>query len=232
MTTAIATPPTGVPIPAGSTPGEICTPVLLLGAELRSSDEFGDHDTLRRRVHALLEQVQAQLRATGMAESEVQDVMFALVAFVDESVVRSTWDHKSQWLANPLQFVRFKRYDAGEEFFARLDRLRAERAPNVDVLEIYWLCLTLDFKGRYQLEPEDRWQALVDEVGAQLRRLDGGAAPTPLRAHTAEYLAEAAKEMPVWVLAVVLATLAFFLYAVLSLVLNDRLGDLTTLLGR
>src|SRR5688572_12594425 len=118
----------------------------------------------------MLDRVEERLRDAGLAQSDVSDVVLALVAFLDESIIRSDWEHKTEWRASPLQYDRFGRDDAGEEFFSRLTTMRAERTVRTDVLQIYFLCLTLGFKGRYALAPEHEWESLRSQVGAQLRR--------------------------------------------------------------
>jgi type IV/VI secretion system ImpK/VasF family protein len=101
----------------------------------------------------LLEQAKAAAKRQGMLEQEFQDASFAVVAWADETILKnSTWDHQNRWKASPLQLEYFQTRNAGEELFERLARLRPEQK---EIREVYYLCLGLDFKGRYFLGLED-----------------------------------------------------------------------------
>ncbi len=66
-------------------------------------------------------------------------------------MLTSRWQAvKEPWLGKPLQLEHFGTFAAGEEFFRRLDAIRASQDPQrLDVLEVYTLCLCLGFKGKY-----------------------------------------------------------------------------------
>jgi type VI secretion system protein ImpK len=210
---------------------EICASALLLGVQLRSSRDFGEPAALRRRTKELLDHTEEALRAARVAEADVRDIIFALVSFLDESVSLSPWSQKGTWLSRPMQLERFDRYDAGEEFFVTLDALRHERAVRTNVLEIYFLCLTLGFKGKYQLLPDEEWQELVTRVGAELRR-DGAHDATALSPHglPSDTLTDAVKEMPAWVFAAAVAATALVIYVVLAVLISWRAGRVDDLL--
>jgi type VI secretion system protein ImpK len=232
VTTAVASDSLSIPNLSPKIVSETCAPALLLGVRLRWQQTSGDSEALAQRIDDMLDRIEERLRAAGLAQSDVADVVFALVAFLDESVVCSEWEYKSEWRSSPMQFRRFGREDAGEEFFARLSAIRGERAVRADVLQVYYLCLTLGFKGRYALLPDRDLEALRGDVGAQLRRLDGRERPA-LAPHgrASEELAQVVKQIPLWVFAVAGATLAFCLYATLTLVITSKLGAMQQLLS-
>ena len=59
---------------------------------------------------------------------------------------------------------------AGEEFYNRLQKLQANAEKKKDTLEVYYLCLSLGFEGKYKvLNPEER-SGLLEESGRKLRR--------------------------------------------------------------
>ncbi len=230
--------PATAPVPATdvsvvSAVSEICASALLLGVQLRSAHEFDDVDATQRQIMALLDRTETQACALGLTTTDAMDVAFALVAAVDEAVTLSPWEDKSVWIARPIQFLRYGRYDAGEEFFARLDRLRQERPLRADVLHVYYLCLALGFKGRYQVRPESERRELIASVAAQLRRGDPGDRP-PLapRGVPGEEIAEAVREIPVWVVAVLAAAGACALYLVLTAHVTWRVGEVGRLIGQ
>lgn len=83
----------------------------------------------------------------GKFSSEAWDnARFAVCTWVDEMILCSSWEGRSEWLNNQLQRIYYKSTNGGEEFFERLNQLE----PGVrDVREVYAYCLALGFKGRY-----------------------------------------------------------------------------------
>jgi type VI secretion system protein ImpK len=235
VTTAVAsdTPSTlSLPSISPTIVSEVCAPALLLGVRLRWKQHSGDADALSQRMEEMLDRIEERLRDAGLSQSDVADVGFALVAFLDESIVRSEWEHKTVWRSSPMQFKRFGRDDAGEEFFTRLAALRTERSVRADVLQLYYVCLTLGFKGRYALLPERDLDTLRSELGLQLRRLDGRErAPLAPHARAGEELADVMKEVPLWVFAVAGVAVAFALYLTLTLLIASRLAAVQQLLS-
>lgn len=151
---------------------DLYAPCLTLVAQLRAVAEFGEARALRDRANDLLDRARSQALDAGMPPGDVQDAAFAVVASLDEAVQASTWSKKDEWLARPLQLEHFDRYDAGEEFFARLETLRTDPAATAHVLEVYYLCLALGFEGRYQLQEEKQRRLLIENTYAELRRVE------------------------------------------------------------
>jgi type VI secretion system protein ImpK len=232
VTTAVAAETLSLPSISPTIVSEVCAPALLLGVRLRWTQNSGEADAVSRRMEEMLDRIEERLRDAGLAQSDVADVVFALVAFLDESIVRSEWEHRIEWRSSPMQFKRFGRDDAGEEFFTRLTAIRSERSVRADVLQIYYLCLTLGFKGRYALLPEREWDALRSDVGAQLRRFDGREhAPLAPHGRAGEELADVVKEIPLWVFAVAGAAVAFAIYLTLTVLIASRLAAVQQLLS-
>jgi type VI secretion system protein ImpK len=216
-----------------ATVSEICAPALLLGVQLRSATAFGDPQMLRRRMTELLDRTDEQLREARVVSPDLSNIVFALAAFLDESIGQSSWDHRTEWVAAPLCFERFNRFDGGEEFFVRLQALTSTQPPPPDVLQIYFLCLTLGFKGRYLLRSNEEWYSLVADVGALVRNTNPSRqAATSLspRGLPGEAIAEAVKEIPMWVFAVAGAGLALVTYFALTLMINWRAASLEHLI--
>ena len=85
-------------------------------------------------------------RKAGFSQGEWGKGLFAVCAWIDETILCSGWSGKDQWQRYPLQLFFFKTTMAGEEFFSRLAGLEAREKS---IMEVYFFCLALDFKGRY-----------------------------------------------------------------------------------
>lgn len=201
------------------------TPVFSLVLQLRASDHLGDPTDLRTRIESMLHEAAASAREAGAADADVEEATTALVAFLDEAVLGSDWPGRDAWASEPLQLTHYDRNDLGERFFDRLKRLLDEGAVRRDVLEVYYLCLALGFKGRYAIHGREVLRRLVTDLH---ERLSGRAAPGPLapRGHSREVPAEAEKGgIPTWALWAGAAALVLLLYLGLSLSLSAAASD-------
>lgn len=143
---------------------DVFAPCFLLLARLGSTPVTGDAQDLRRYVRQLLGDVRSSARKRGFSSRAIDEAQFAVVAFIDERVLTSEWEQKEAWRAHSLQFELYDRYDAGEQFFTRLERLHASAGDHVDALEVYYLCLALGFRGRYQLHNASEADAIVQRL--------------------------------------------------------------------
>jgi len=108
---------------------------------------------LRQDVLGLLEALRRDPAARAFPPADVEEACFALVAFVDETVLRTPWAGHDEWLREPLQLQLYRTNKAGDEFFEHLERLRPEQTA---AREIYFLCLALGFEGQYAGHDADR----------------------------------------------------------------------------
>ena len=191
--------------------------VFALVLQLRASSDFGDPVALRQRAEALLDRAVAAARATGAEVADVREAEFCLVAFLDEAVLTSEWPGRDGWAAHPLQLSRYERYDAGEAFFDRLRLLLTEGGRD-EVLEVYYLCIALGYKGRYQIHGREVLGQLVEDLKGRLARAPGGA-PRAIAPHAlprSPVAVATAGGIPTWVLFAGAALLVVLLYVGLS----------------
>jgi type VI secretion system protein ImpK len=71
---------------------------------------------------------------------------------------------------------------AGTKFFDRLERLLKQPEQQADVIEVYYLCLILGFKGKYHIYLEDQLPGVIENVAEHLRRV-GRLRPAALSPH-------------------------------------------------
>lgn len=206
---------------------EVFAPCFTLALQLRATDEYGDAETLRERVKALLDKTRRRATQAGLPPEDVREAEFALVAFLDETLLSSDWSQKDAWLARPLQLERFNRYDAGEAFFDRLDGLRANPGLHAEAIEVYYLCMALGFKGKYQLHGQEELRALIEETQAELAK-QPGLAPGALAPHGKPrdgVAAEVRSAIPAWALAAAAVLLALVVYLSLSVFISRSADD-------
>jgi type VI secretion system protein ImpK len=122
--------------------------VLIVASDLASAPDLPSAEELRRRIMALLDRMVAAGRTAQVPDADIAEARYALVAFIDEQVLRSSWHGRTEWMSQPLQLLLFREYTAGENFFARM-RALLQQGNRLAPLQVYYLCLTLGFRGAF-----------------------------------------------------------------------------------
>jgi type VI secretion system protein ImpK len=125
-----------------------CADVLILATQLASASDLPAPNDLRQRIMGALDRMVASARAAGVAEPDIVEARYAVVAFIDEQILKSSWPGRAEWMNQPLQLVLYREYTAGENFFARM-RALLQQGGRTAALEVYFLCLALGFRGAY-----------------------------------------------------------------------------------
>jgi type VI secretion system protein ImpK len=197
-------------------------PCLTLILKLRSTREFGDPATLRRRIKGFLQRAERDALSTGAAPEAVRSAKFAVVAFLDETILASDWSEKEAWVNTPLQLELYDRYDAGEVFFDRLQTILDAPERRAEELEVYYLCLALGFKGKYQIHEQERRRELLERAARALRdhadRTTDGLSPQGRP--QAPAAGEQRYWVPTWVIGVAALLAALLLYVGLSVYIS------------
>jgi len=130
---------------------QLFTYVLLFEQSIVSGQAQRSFEQVRDDIKRMLQEQQRAMATEGMLESDCQNAAFAVVAWVDETIMKlSVWEYVNRWRANPLQRELFDTQNAGELFFD--PHLKGLRADQKEIREVYYLALGLGFTGRYGLE--------------------------------------------------------------------------------
>jgi type VI secretion system protein ImpK len=122
--------------------------VLVAAVQLAADGELSAPATLRDKFVSALQQMVTKSRAAGVPDEAIAEAHYALVAFIDERILKSNWPGRAEWMNNPLQLQLYREFRAGENFFARMGAI-LQRTPAPPSLEIYYLCLALGFTGAH-----------------------------------------------------------------------------------
>lgn len=174
----------------------LATPVLKVVMQLRSG-QTPPSDELRRQVGELLRQMEQRSAESGYQQQHAFRAKYALTAFVDETVLNGPFSEaqREEWATHPLLKDFFGEMDAGIRFFEQLETLIGEvnsklnvlageraagRNPDpalwqdlnrtLDVLEVYYLCLILNYKGRFAIDFNSERPGTISGVADCLRR--------------------------------------------------------------
>ncbi|MFH1765572.1 MAG: DotU family type IV/VI secretion system protein [Gemmatimonadota bacterium] len=126
--------------------------VLTVICRLRVDKPVGsDPVVFRDRVKRWFSNAAREAAEAGYSEESVTMAGYAVIAFLDESVLNSPQPMFSEWPRRPLQEEIFGEFLGGEAFFSNLEHLlnQADSEELGDLIEVYLLCLSLGFQGRY-----------------------------------------------------------------------------------
>jgi type VI secretion system protein ImpK len=126
--------------------------IILRLATLNQQSAANSQD-FRTSIRAALKAAMEQAKALGYSSETNQLAFFAVVALLDESVLKLQSPAFADWAQRPMQDEMFGNNRAGEIFFDHLRTLlaRQDSLETADCLEVYCLCMLLGFKGKYAL---------------------------------------------------------------------------------
>lgn len=127
------------------------TTILRLGSLQQQS--VPNSQGFRNSIKNALKLAMEQAKNLGHSSEMNQLSFFAVVALLDESVLKLRNPAFADWAQQPLAQELFGHNRAGEVFFQNLSALLAKQdsQETADCLEVYSLCMLLGFKGQYAL---------------------------------------------------------------------------------
>jgi type VI secretion system protein ImpK len=211
---------------------------ILVGSErLRSGRQtVTDPAVFRKQVIDALKMADQQARNQGYNAEDIKLAIFAVVAFVDESVLNLRLPVFADWPRRPLQEELFGHHVAGEIFFKNLQELLGKNDSQdlADLLEVYLMCLLLGFAGRYSLGDRGELKAITSAVDQKIRRIRGSAmALSPAWELPPETAAKAGTDPLVKTIGIAAAAcfaLALILFIAYKLTLSSGVSSLSELI--
>lgn len=143
----------------------LCSPYFLFVTRLaRAMPPEASVSWVRSRCTELLAEIEAQLTDHVDASLYWKDAKLALTALTDQLLNGVEWAGREEWRAQPLSQLVCGVANAGDEIYARIERME----PEADELaEVFFRTLTLGFQGKLRTRPEER-RELIRELYAKL----------------------------------------------------------------
>lgn len=151
---------------------EVFTVVLrtrVLGQRVDSADFF--RTSLRQMISSSVKDASAQ----GYSDEITRMSIYAIIAFVDESILNSKDPVFADWARRPLQEEMFGAHVAGEMFFKNLADLlnRPDSSEVADALELHALCLMLGYRGKFAFGDASEIQMVLQRIRDKIIRIRG-----------------------------------------------------------
>jgi len=212
----------------------LCTDLFLIVIRMREAEDLGDPAALRKLIMYFLDLFEKNCKAIHIAEDSIQEAKYAIVAILDETVLSVPGACRDYWFTRPLQLDMFGDNIAGEEFYNKLQKLQLSSEKKKDVLEVYYICLSLGFEGKYKISNAEERIAMIEELGRKLRRTrirsSSSLSPHGKRIDT-DFVKKSSPggfQFPLWLAATLLAAIGGLVYGVLFAM---NAGDVSKVMG-
>ncbi len=207
----------------------LCTDIFLIVIRMREAEALGEPTALVKLIKYYLNLFEKNCGVIGMPESDIANAKYALVALLDETVLSIPGPCRDYWISSPLQLQYFGDNLAGQEFYRRLDKMLLEAEKTREVLELYYLCLSLGFEGKYRISNAEEREQIIDNVGRTLRRTSRQKAPvlSPHGRRTRVSLAPQRGErvVPLWVVGAVAAGFVAAAWGLFAFMASSKATD-------
>jgi type VI secretion system protein ImpK len=148
--------------------------LLTVGERLRSNrQQVADAASFRAQIWGAVRQAEEDARRRVYPTDDIELAVFAVVAFLDESILNLRLPVFADWPRQPLQEERYGHHVAGEIFFQNLQKLmtRTDSYELADLLEMYQLALLLGFAGKYSMGGRGELRGITMQTGERIQRI-------------------------------------------------------------
>lgn len=139
------------------------------------TQRVADAEAFRDSVRKMIAAATAEARRAGYSDTTTQMALYAIVGFLDESVLNSHDPTFADWLRRPLQEELFGGHFAGEYFYRHLTQLLQgpDSAEGADALELHAVCLLLGYRGKFAFGSDGEVHSLLAQIRAKIARVRG-----------------------------------------------------------
>ncbi len=180
----------------------ICKDIFEIVIRMRQYMDLGEPESLMKLLKHYIAAFENNAREIHLDSEKTQQVKYALVALLDETIMSLPGTCQQFWLSNPLQLGFFGEINAGKKFFEFLRHLMADPSRYVDVLEVYFMCLTLGFEGEYA-DNQPQKENILRTLAKTLLTIKKQQRKTQHRSAPAVYQPSSGRTIPLWAVALV-----------------------------
>lgn len=211
---------------------EVFTVIVRMRAQRQ---RIGEPEAFRSQMRAALKSAEQEGLRRGYTLEDLRVATFAVVAFLDETILNSQNPIFADWPRMPMQEELFGVHIAGEIFFRNVERLlgRQDSEALADLLEVHQLCLLLGFRGRFSASGIGEIRAILSQIEEKIRRIRQGIAPPIAQIEPQVVKPPSDRWIAIlkWV-AIGSGSLAIVLFIIFKLVLGSAAGELQAIAAR
>ncbi|MBM3788029.1 MAG: DotU family type IV/VI secretion system protein [Acidobacteria bacterium] len=132
-----------------------------------------DANAFRHQIREAIKLADSEARKRGYDGEEIKLAIFAVIAFLDESILNLRAPVFADWPRQPMQEEYFGHHVAGEIFFQHLQNLlRMNDSQSLaDLLEVFQMAMLLGFMGRFSLGSRGDLQPIMQATADKIHRI-------------------------------------------------------------
>ncbi len=205
---------------------QAAVPLLILAGRLRGQIANADVQSLRNQCVQEVRAFEDRARGAGVPAEDVLAARYALCTVLDEAVLNTPWGAQSGWAGQSLLVTFHREAQGGEKFFQLLDRLLGDSGRYLALLELWYVCLSLGFEGRYRLDERgaarlaDIRRDLIQRIESLRGRIEPALSPNWKGVEDRRNAV--LRLVPLWVVVAAAAALLIGAWLFLDARLNDR----------
>ncbi|MEM6483554.1 MAG: type IVB secretion system protein IcmH/DotU [Pseudomonadota bacterium] len=106
------------------------------------------------------------LKQADVRSEEALTARYIVCCAIDEAILDTPWGAESGWAGRSLLMVYHNEAHGGERFFDLLEQVCARPRDYRELIELFYVLLSMGFRGRYALEPtgESQLETLRERV--------------------------------------------------------------------
>jgi type VI secretion system protein ImpK len=141
----------------------------------RHTSRHPDVGGLHKRLVNEVRNFEQKAKDFGIKPEIILAARYLLCSALDEAVLHTPWGDESAWGQHTLLSIYHGETFGGEKCFAILDRMLQAPAENLAMLELFYLCLSLGFEGKFRLlnRGRDQLDMLRDNLHRTIRNQRG-----------------------------------------------------------
>lgn len=125
--------------------------LLTVAIKLRTTMSHSNIVELHKRLTEEIKSFDLKAQNAGASPETVISARYLLCTVVDEIVLNTPWGASGGWSQHSLLSLFHQETFGGEKCFIILQRIQENPGKHLDILELYYLCLSLGFEGKYRL---------------------------------------------------------------------------------
>ncbi len=214
---------------------QAAVPLLVLAGRLRGQIANADVESLRQQCVQEVRDFEDRCRRAGIPDADVLAARYALCTVLDEAVLNTPWGALSGWAGQSLLVTFHREAQGGEKFFQLLDRLLGEPQRYLALLELWYVCLSLGFEGRYRLDERgaNRLADVRRDLYLRIEQLRGASEPalSPHWTGVEDRRNAVLRLVPLWVVAAAAVAILVGAWIFCDSRLNDRSAPVSAALA-
>lgn len=149
--------------------------LIAVFTKTRSTARHSDVGGLYQRLMSEIRNFESQLRDLNLKQEHILSARYLMCSVLDEAVLNTPWGSESAWAQRTLLSVFHGETSGGEKSFLILDRLKQTPSESLDLIELFYICISLGFEGRYRLINRGRegLEQVREELFSIIRRHHG-----------------------------------------------------------